>query len=83
MEEKEEKTNSSDLVERAKTEREALTKENERLEKNLKELRELEASRLLGGTAGGHVEATPVKEETSKEYADRVMNNKVEENDRK
>ena len=25
------------------------------MEKNIKELRELEASRLLGGTAGGHI----------------------------
>lgn len=44
-----------DLIERARQEREGLAAENKRLERNLKELRELEASRLLGGTAGGHI----------------------------
>ena len=68
--------NSSDLVERAKLEREALIKENERLEKNLKELRELEANRLLGSSAGGRIEPQP-KEETAKEYADKVMKNQI------
>ena len=33
----------------------------------------LATNALLGGDSGGHVEATPAKEETSKEYADRVM----------
>ena len=68
--------NSNDIVERARTEREALTKENERLEKNLKEMRELEANRLLGSSAGGRIETQP-KVETAKEYADKVMRNQL------
>ncbi len=44
-----------DFVERARKEREGLALENERFEKNIKELRELEAARLLGGTGGGHI----------------------------
>lgn len=43
------------LISRARAEREALLKENERLERNIIALREVEAARLLGGTAGGYV----------------------------
>jgi hypothetical protein len=57
---------SSELIERARQEREGLVKENERLERNLKELREIEASRLLGGTAGGRVESPQLSEEDLK-----------------
>jgi hypothetical protein len=70
------KSQGSELIERARQEREGLVKENERLERNIKELRELEASRLLGGTAGGRVEPTP-KKETAKEYKDRVMSGRA------
>jgi hypothetical protein len=55
-----------ELIERARSEREGLAKENERLEKNIKELRELEAARLLGSTAGGHIETPQVTEEQKK-----------------
>ena len=47
-----EKFDSSTLIEQARKEREGLMAENERLEKNLRALREVEASRLLGSTAG-------------------------------
>ena len=47
---------ATDLVNRAKAEREALSKENERMEENLRQLREIEANRLLSGTAGAHIE---------------------------
>jgi hypothetical protein len=70
------KSPSSELVERAREERERLQQENARIEKNLTELRELEASRLLGGTAGGRVEPV-VKIETAKEYADKVMSGAI------
>jgi hypothetical protein len=60
------KSPSTELVERARQERERLQQENERLEKNLAELKELEASRLLGSTAGGRVEAPQVTEEDLK-----------------
>lgn len=60
------------LIEIAKSEREQLMKENERLEKNIRELRALEAQRLLSGTAGGRVEEPP-KIETAKEYAEKIM----------
>lgn len=49
------KSRGLDFVERARQEREGLALENERFEKNIKELRELEAARLLGGTGGGHI----------------------------
>jgi hypothetical protein len=74
-EENNEQTN--DLLVQARSEREMLQKENDRLEKNIKELRDLEASRILGSTAGGRQEKQELpKEETSKEYAERVMRGK-------
>lgn len=58
-----------DLVELARKERENLQKENERLEKNLKELRELEASRLLGSSAGIRHDAPEITEAEAKKKA--------------
>lgn len=69
-------TSGEGLIERAKKEREILVLENERMEKNIRELRELEASRLLGSTAGIRTDETP-KIQTSKEYAEDVMSGKV------
>jgi hypothetical protein len=56
------KSTGFELIDRARSEREGLAKENERLEKNIKELRELEAQRLLGSTAGGRVESPQLTE---------------------
>ena len=61
------------IVDQAKAEREALKTENDRMEKNIKDLKELEANKILGGTAGGHIPAPEKKEETPKEYKDRIL----------
>lgn len=61
-EKKEKPTMAMDLVELARQERENLQKENERFEKNLKEMRELEASRLLGSSAGLRHDAPEISE---------------------
>ena len=66
------KSESFNILERARQEREGLAKENERLERNLRELREIETSRLLGSSAGGRVEPQPPKQETDKEYSQRI-----------
>ncbi len=50
------------IVEKAKREREFLNKENERLEKNIAALREMEAQHLLGSTSGGRVENQQLSE---------------------
>lgn len=60
------KLSGSELLERTRAEREGLAKENERFEKNIKELKELEAARLLGSTAGGRVEIPQPSEEDLK-----------------
>lgn len=49
----------ADIVERARAEREGLVKENERLERNIKQLKEFEASNLLGSSAGGRMADSP------------------------
>jgi len=66
-------SSGSELVERARMQAERLAQENERIEKNIREMRDIEASRLLGGTAGGRVEPQPPKQETAKEYAEKVL----------
>jgi len=65
------------IVEEAKKVRDEIRAENDRREKILQEEQKLKANELLGGTTGGHVEQVP-KIETSKEYSERVMKNKVE-----
>ena len=54
-----------------------LKKEREEMGKIRDELQHLRSEQLLSGTGGIHIEATPPKEETAKEYADRVMSNKI------
>jgi cobalamin biosynthesis Mg chelatase CobN len=63
-------------IERAELAVKRMEDAEKRLDDKISRLTELEANRLLGGTAGGHVEPVPAKVETAKEYADRVMNNK-------
>lgn len=65
------------IVDKARRERELLEKENERLEKNIKELRDLEADRLLGSTAGIRPEIKVPAEETPQDYAKKVLSGQV------
>lgn len=60
-------TPEPDHIIKARAERESLQKENERLEKNLRELREIEARNILGGRSeAGFAPKQLTKEE---EYA--------------
>ena len=63
-------------IERAELAVKRMEEAEKRLDDKISRLTELEANRLLGGTAGGHVEPVPAKVETAKEYAERVMSNK-------
>lgn len=63
---------SETLIEKARKEREALMKENERMEKNIKELREIEASRLLGSSAGNHIESMTTPEQAKEAAAQKM-----------
>lgn len=67
-----------DKIQRAELAVQRMEESEKRLDEKIARLTELEANRLLGSSAGGRVEATPPKEETAKEYADRVMKNQVE-----
>ena len=64
-------------VERAELAVKRMEEAEKRLDEKIAKLTELQADRLLGSTAGGHVEAQPAKVETAKEYAERVMTNKI------
>lgn len=50
---------------------------NKKTEELLARQEKLYANERLAGTAGGHVEPEPKKEETPKEYKDRVMSGKA------
>lgn len=67
---------SSDKIERAESAVKRMEEAEKRLDEKIAKLQELEVNRLLGSTAGGRVESQP-KEETAKEYADRVMKNQI------
>ena len=64
-----------DLV---REQREKLKAENDAFEAEKLRAEKLRAEASLAGTAGGHIEPVPAREESPKEYAERVMNNKVE-----
>jgi len=62
-----------------------LKMDNEAFEKELikgremrAEMQKIESEKMLGGTTGGHVEAE-TKQETAKEYADKVMKGEIKE----
>lgn len=71
------KSASPDKIERAEQAVKRMEDAEKRLDEKIAKLQELEVNRLLGSTAGGHIETQPVKPETAKEYADRVMGNKL------
>jgi len=54
---------------------------NKKTEELLQRQETLHANQRLAGTTGGHVEVKP-KEETPKEYAQRISRNELKENER-
>jgi hypothetical protein len=71
------KPGSPDKIERAELAVKRMEEAEARLDSKISKLQELEVNRLLGSTAGGHIEPQAARPETAKEYADRVMNNKL------
>ena len=73
---KEEETNQEkpEVVSFAEKAAENLRAENERMEKNIHQLREIQAFQTLGGRSEGRVEVEK-KEETPQEYAQRILRN--------
>ena len=67
----EEDSSPSDLVDKANEAADRLEKENERMEANVKIQEQMKVEKTLSGTADAGQPAK--KEETPKEYADRVM----------
>lgn len=64
------------MLDMARELKEQIKAENDRREEILRKEQDLEAQRLLGGTGGIRQEPV-VKVETAKEYAERVMKNKI------
>ena len=69
----EEVKQEEDIVSKAEKAAAILKAENERFEKNIKEQRELAARNLLGGQINTGIQPEKPKEETPKEYKDRIM----------
>ena len=68
-----------------KTELDKLKEQNAEFEKELlkaqqmrAEMQKIQAEKMLAGTAGAPIEIKPAPVETPKEYAERVMKNKIE-----
>ena len=74
---KETKEEPLSIVDEAKKVRDEIKAENDRREEILKQEQKLQSEKMLAGTAGGHVEAEKPKEETPKEYSDKVMAGEV------
>jgi len=66
-----------DKVERAELAVKRIEDGEKRLDEKIKQLQDLQAERLLGGTAGARVEPE-TKEETPKEYAEKIMSGKYD-----
>lgn len=62
-------------IERAELAVKRMEEAEKRLDEKIARLTELETNRLLGSSAGGHIEPTAPKVESAKEYAERVMRN--------
>lgn len=75
-EKKEEVKTLNPLLDEVKAERMTLEKVRTEARELAAKLEQLQSNQLLSGTAGIRTEE-PVKEETSKEYADRVMKNEI------
>ena len=60
------------IVDEARTIRDEIKAEKEGLKAEKEALQKVQTESLLGGSSGGRVEATPPKEETPKEYNDRI-----------
>lgn len=65
------------MIESAAVAAERLTRENERLERNLKQLQEFEARKLLGGRTEGKPQEVIKAEESPQDYAKRVLEGKI------
>lgn len=58
-----ERTPQDILLDKAREERALLNRENERMERNIARMQELETTRLLAGTAGGRMHDEVMSEE--------------------
>jgi len=72
----EEKQNLS-IVDEARKLRDEIRAENDRRESILRQEEKLKAETMLSSSAGQPQEIKPAPVETAKEYADRVMRNKL------
>lgn len=66
-------TEGMSIVDEAKKVRDEIRAENDRREQLLEKEQKLKAEQMLAGTAGGRVEPAEPKEETDKEYAERMV----------
>jgi hypothetical protein len=64
---------ATDPIDRAEKAVAALKAENDRLDAQLKELKALEARKILGGGSAAGQVPTPPKPETNSEYVKRVL----------
>ena len=70
---KQEANENISIVDEARSIRDEIVRAKEDLKAENERKEKIQANEMLGSSAGGHIEAEPPKEETAKEYAERVM----------
>lgn len=65
------------LIDGANLAAEKLRLENERMERNIKDLQQLEAQRILGGRTSGAPQVEKPKEIDPREYAKNIIEGKI------
>lgn len=68
---------ASTLIEQAQQAANRIKEQNDRFEALIKRQEEARAKQLLGGQSDAGQQPAPAKVETAKEYAERVLSNKI------
>ena len=71
------KSETNDIVERADSAAKRMAEENERMEKNIRQLQELEARKALGGRSDFNQSQQAKEVESPEDYANRVLKGKI------
>lgn len=71
------KPGEPDKIERAEQAVKRMEEAEKRLDEKIAKLTELEANRILGGSAGGHIETMKTPEQAAQEKAQRVADEMV------
>jgi hypothetical protein len=73
-------TTAVSIIDEAKKVRDEIRAENDRRAQMLEREEKMQAEKMLGSSAGAQIPIVPPKQDTSKEYADKVMKGEIKAN---